>query len=475
MLNQFFLQGSKGEQGLLQDLINESLKIYGIDVYYLPRQYVTKKKIIREVIESEFNFAFPIEAYVETFDGYEGAGTLLTKFGIQPYTDLTITISKERYENYISPLIRFIPNIELPTRPKEGDLIYFPLGDRIFEIKFVEHEVPFYQLQKTYVYVMKCELFRYQDETISTGIDFIDNNVENLGFIQALTMIGAGSTASAVTSVVNGGVRYVEITNRGLGYKTPPTVIFSPPGGNGIVATGIASMIGGIVDLCDPDSTSYRVQSINITNPGAGYTAPPTVAFYGGGGKGAESTAVIGSGIIGIVTVTDRGSGYVDIPIVSFSGICSISAQARAVLLNGSIDQIQIINAGLGYSEAPTISISSPSIIGTGTYIPNETVIGGITSNTAIVKTWNRITNILEVSNLSGSFAPGEIITGTASGATYSVEYIGTIPVGIGTTNTSFTPVDGQNSRDPFAQNYEFQIEANKIIDFSQSNPFGNP
>lgn len=155
MLNPFFLQGSKTEQGLIQDLINEQLKIYGIDVYYIPRKYLTKKTIIKEVIESEFDNAYPIEAYVDTYDGYEGAGTLLTKFGVQPYTDLNLIISKERFENYISPLIKNQSNVELATRPKEGDLIYFPLGDRLFEIKFVEHEVPFYQLQQTYVYTLR--------------------------------------------------------------------------------------------------------------------------------------------------------------------------------------------------------------------------------------------------------------------------------------------------------------------------------
>jgi hypothetical protein len=93
MLNPFFHNDSKVEQGFLQDLINESIKIYGVDVFYLPRFYLTKKRVIREVIESEFNNAYPIEAYVETYDGYEGAGTLMTKFGIQPMNDLTITIS----------------------------------------------------------------------------------------------------------------------------------------------------------------------------------------------------------------------------------------------------------------------------------------------------------------------------------------------------------------------------------------------
>ena len=248
MLNPFFLQGSKTEQNLIQDLINEQLKIYGIDVYYIPRKYLTKKTIIKEVIESEFNNAYPIEAYVDTYDGYEGAGTLLTKFGVQPYTDLNLIISKERFETYISPLIQNQPNIELSTRPKEGDLIYFPLGDRLFEIKFVEHEVPFYQLQQTYVYTLRCELFRYQDELVDTGIEFIDDNVEKQGYIQTFDMIGAGVSATATATIVNGGVTFVKITNRGESYKSTPQVKFGIPI-TGQTATGIATMIGGIVDL----------------------------------------------------------------------------------------------------------------------------------------------------------------------------------------------------------------------------------
>ena len=176
MLNPFFLQGSKSEQSLVQSLINEQLRMYGVEVYYIPRRYITEKTIIKEVIESKFDNAYPLEAYVDTYDGYEGQGTILSKFGVQPLNDLNLIISKERFENYISPLIKNIPDIKLSTRPKEGDLIWFPLGDRLFEIKFVEHEKPFYQLQKTYVYELRCELFRYEDEIIDTGVEDIDDN-----------------------------------------------------------------------------------------------------------------------------------------------------------------------------------------------------------------------------------------------------------------------------------------------------------
>ena len=98
-LNPYFLQGSPGEQSLVQDLINEQLKIYGIEVYYIPRRYITKNTVIREVVESEFDSAYPIEAYVDSYEGYGGQGTLLSKFGIQNIDDLTLIISRERYEN----------------------------------------------------------------------------------------------------------------------------------------------------------------------------------------------------------------------------------------------------------------------------------------------------------------------------------------------------------------------------------------
>ena len=103
MLNPFFLQGSRAEQGLIQDLINEQLRMYGVEVHYLPRQFITEKTVIREVIESEFNNAYPIEAYVDTYDGYSDNPTILSKFGIQALNEITLTISRERFKTYISP------------------------------------------------------------------------------------------------------------------------------------------------------------------------------------------------------------------------------------------------------------------------------------------------------------------------------------------------------------------------------------
>ena len=475
MLNPFFQQGSREEQGLIQDLINEQLRMYGVEVYYLPRKYLTEKTVIKEVIESKFDDAYPIEAYVENFDGYSDNTTILSKFGIQSTQEINLIISQERYKNYIAPLISGKSNIKLSSRPKEGDLIYFPLGDRLFEIKFVEHEKPFYQLQKNYVYELRCELFRYEDEVIDTGVLEIDDVLQGIesadgvgengeiyiGRTQTLTLVGAGSTATAITSIVNGGIRLITVTNRGGGYTSIPTVGISsaPPGG----ITGIASavMIGGIV-VCNSNvnPSAQSVQEVQIVNAGSGYTSIPKVRFIGGGeGSGASATATIGDGVVGIITVTGSGSGYSDSPTITFSGISTVSAAATAVVSSaGTITSIRITNSGLGYTAAPTITISSPYSSGIGTFIFNETITGSNSGVTAIVRNWNVNNSELKISNLTGSFIAGETVVGSASSASYSIRSI-----------------NSDVNDDGYADNNEIELEADSIIDFTESNPFGMP
>jgi hypothetical protein len=470
MLNPFFLQGSKSEQGLIQDLINEQLRMYGVEVYYLPRKYITEKTIMREVIESSFDQSYPIEAYVENFDGYGDNTTILSKFGIQALNELTIIISKERFEEYITPLIKDQSNIKLSSRPKEGDIIYFPLGDRLFEIKFVEHEQPFYQLQKNYVYTLKCELFRYEDEVIDTGVDFIDDVLSgssgsgistiSLGAVQKLNMIGAGVTATAITTIVNGGIRFFTVTNRGGGYTHAPRVAISSAPSGGVTGIGSATMIGGIVVCTDSANPATKsVQSVEVINPGAGYTVAPKVLFFGDG-VGAAATTTIGDGVVGIITITNDGGGYVDIPTITFTGIATVSAAATAIVsAAGTITQIRITNAGLGYTTSPIITIANPpQIVGVGTFVFNEIVTGSTSGTTARVRSWNVITNVLEVATVSGLFTPGESIVGTASSASRKLRSIDTFAV-----------------EDGYSDNEIIETEADSIIDFSNTNPFGMP
>ena len=390
MLNPFFQQGSRGEQSLVQDLINEQLRIYGVEIYYLPRSYATENTVIREVIESKFESTYPIEAYVDNYEGYGDNPTLMSKFGIQGTNEITLIISKERYDDYIAPLIKNKPDIKLSSRPKEGDLLYFPLGDRLFEIKYVEHEKPFYQLQQNYVYELRCELFRYEDEIIDTGVDEIDDTLAAvggadgeeifLGRTQTLTLVGSASTATAVTSLIDGGIRLIAVTNRGGGYTSIPRVAISSAPAGGVTGIASAVMIGGIV-VCNQNLTASQksVQSVQLVNPGTGYTVAPSVQFLSSSGSGAAATAVIDSRMVGIVTLTSGGSGYSTTPTVTFSTPKHVGAAATAVIdttvgTGGSVTDIIISQGGPYYlftdttggrfykpGSVPTVTIDLPA------------------------------------------------------------------------------------------------------------------
>lgn len=470
MLNPYFLQGSSSEQSLVQSLINEQLRMYGVEVYYLPRKYLTEKTVIKEVIQSKFDDAYPIEAYVETYEGYAENPTLMSKFGIQATNEINLIISQERFETYIAPLIKNEQNIKLSSRPKEGDLIYFPLGDRLFEIKYVEHEKPFYQLQKNYVYELRCELFRYEDEVIDTGVDAIDellNPIDGtdggtvlLGSTQRLTLVGTAVTATAIASIVNGGIKLITVTNRGGGYTSSPTVgIGSAPAG-GVTGIATVTMISGIVvctDNVNPNAQS--VQSVQLVNAGSGYTVAPSIKFTGGGGSGAAATSVIENGIVGIITVTSGGSGYSTAPTITFTGVSTVSAAASAVVsAAGTISAIRITNAGAGYTQAPIITISTPASTSTGDFIFNEIVTGSLSGATARVRDWDSTTNLLDIYVVSGSFTIGENIVGSTSSASRKLRVVDT------------NPLD-----DGYSDNAQIEISADSIVDFTERNPFGQP
>ena len=460
-LNPFFLQGSSGEQNLVQSLINEQIKMYGVEIFYIPRRYMTKNTVIQEVIESKFEEAIPLEAYVDTFDGYEGQGSLLSKFGVQALDDLTLVISRDRFENYITPLIKNIPNIELATRPKEGDLIYFPLGDRLFEIKFVEHEKPFYQLKKNYVYELRCELYRYEDEVIDTGVGDIDDNLEKAGYIETLTLVSAGTTAVLTTGIVDGAIRQITISNRGSDFISLPRVAISSAPSAGLTAVGVASMRDDLVDYTG-DKT-FKIERIDLINPGFGYTIgqEPEVQVVGGGGAGFAATAAVSDGSIGIVTITSGGTGYSTVPLISFTGAPGSGTTASAVAyINsvGIVTQIGITNSGAGYTVAPSITVTAPFMGGSGNYEFNEVVTGAASSSTGRVKSWDASTLELKVSITTGAFTDGEVITGSTSGAQYEYQ------------KTSDTNVDSG-----FADNTNIESEADDIIDFTETNPFGMP
>ena len=168
--NVYFTHGTKNEQFLIEDLIVESLSIYGQDMYYIPRTLIGKDEILGEDRLSEFKNAYPIEMYLENVTGFEGQGAFIQKFGLMMEQTATLTVARRRWEQLIG---RFGQTI-IPSRPCEGDLLYFPLTKGLFEIKFVKHQDPFYQLGKLYVFTLEVELFQYSSEHIDTGVKDID-------------------------------------------------------------------------------------------------------------------------------------------------------------------------------------------------------------------------------------------------------------------------------------------------------------
>lgn len=168
--NVYFTHGIKNEQYLLEDLIVESLSIYGQDFYYIPRTLVAKDEILGEDRLSQFKNAYPIEMYFENIDSFDGQGAFIQKFGLMMEQSATLTVARRRWEQLVG---RFGQTI-IPSRPAEGDLLYFPLTKGLFEIKFVQHQDPFYQLGKLYVYKLQVELYQYASERLDTDVPSID-------------------------------------------------------------------------------------------------------------------------------------------------------------------------------------------------------------------------------------------------------------------------------------------------------------
>jgi hypothetical protein len=466
-LNPFFLNGTQSEQRLVQQLINEQLRMYGIDVTYIPRKYVRKDTILNEVQSSKFDDFYTIEAYVNTYEGYSGQGDILTKFGMSLRDELTITISRERFEEFIAPFLATDEDKEMSSilRPREGDLVYFPLGDRLFEVKFVEHEEPFYQLGKNYVYVLKCELFEYEDELIDTSISEIDTNIRESEYIASLKLIGVGHTAIVIPSIGTGYIRKIYLNNDGHGYTSPPTITISSPIGYGVTATAVA--------ITTTVNNVTSIKEILLTNAGSGYTSVPSIFITGGGGTGAAATCSIETSQNGVVSfiIDDPGSGYSSPPLLSFSGgISGVGSTASAVsqvslvqstpagFLGKQVTFVGLRDPGVGYNEIPVITVSAPSIVtGIGTFLFNEEVVGSTSGARARVKSWDANNKTIKLSISDGEFIEGEIIIGTASSARYSVYQY-----------------DDKNSYDKYSQNDEIEEEADLVLDFSQSNPFGN-
>jgi len=186
--NPNFSQKVKSEQNLYEDIIIESMKIYGQDVYYLPRTIVNENTILGEDVASSFTSSYKIEMYLENTEAFDGEGDLFTKFGVEIRDEATFIVARKRW----SQVIASGSNVITVLRPKEGDLIWLSLSNKLFEIMHVEHESPFYQLSNLPTYKMRCQLFEYSGEDLDTGIADVNSIQSDFGYRVSLTMDSDG-------------------------------------------------------------------------------------------------------------------------------------------------------------------------------------------------------------------------------------------------------------------------------------------
>lgn len=206
--NYYFSQKVRSEQLLYEDIVIESLQMYGQDVYYLPREIVNEDKVFGDDVPSRFGSAYKVEMYIENIEGFDGEGDLFTKFGVQIRDQASFVVARKRWTQTVK---RYDNDIS-GGRPREGDLIFLPLSNSLFEIMQVEHEQPFYQLSNLPTFKLRCELFEYNDEDMDTGIINIDGIEQDYAYTYSLLLdsVGVGpqhfSIGENVTMTIADGV-----------------------------------------------------------------------------------------------------------------------------------------------------------------------------------------------------------------------------------------------------------------------------
>ena len=372
--NVFFNQAVKSEQNLVEDLVVESLRMYGHNCYYLPRTIVNEDTILGDAANSSFDDAYEVEMYLDGVEGFEGEGDLYAKFGVEVRDSATFTISRRTWERFVSLDI----NLATGLRPNEGDLIYFPLSKSLFEIKFVEHENPFYQLGKLFVFKMTCDLFEYSGEKFDTSLEALDVNVE-LAQAEAIELTLADT--DTFRSFVQG---------ESVSQLVYPSIIIS-----------------GVVSSWSEDTNKLTVSSIKTTDTGD----PATYNSF---------------------LTTDTTAGYIEMEATS---------EGDNIIMAGTGQEGYFINF-----EGSTAEVIIPSYITDGT-----TGTDNITDD-------DGNSFLLETGTVTDSSIYDHIVIEDSLASRRNITSVGS---------------DLTLSTDPGAFNLDIETEADGIIDFSESNPFG--
>lgn len=449
--------GISTEQNLVQDLVDEQIKLFGSDVFYIPRTML-RDKTLGEVVHSEFNQAYMVEMLLVNVEGFGAPSEFISQFGVRVTDEIKFVLSKRRWEQSLVPTL----SLNITDRPNEGDLIYFPLTENAYEIKFVERETPFYQLGKLYYYEITAEIYEQGADEFDTGIEEIDEIELDNAVVTTLTLSVQRSTATATSTLTTGGVvSSINLTSGGSGYKTAPTVTLSAPPTGGSQATATCTIDNGVVN------------AIQITDLGSGYTTPPTVTFD------APSLPVdflareyVVSGNFsdrgGDRTWAADGSGLVFIDhSASFDPTYATTTQSKYFFWSFEDNRLKYrytyngttatTTKGYFYYDAANNRYVLNAYEATDTsgnraqmYDLSSSVIGEVAS-------WNGSKFQLGLMNKTGDFRDGDLIRGTTSNALYTLG--------------AFSSIDNLNSE--YDQNLSIEDGGDDIVDWTEGNPFG--
>ena len=272
-----YYQGDTGEQGLYQDLVDEQIKLFGSDIYYLPRT-ILQDNTLDEVRYSKYQEQFQVEMLLQNVTGFGDNSEFVSKFGLRITDEVIFRVSTRRWDEVVA---QYNPTLTTDSRPNEGDLLYFPLTKDIYEIKFVEKEQTFFQFGKIQFYSITAEIYEVGSDDFDTGveeIDVIEQTFDNAiklfmdpggsgDFTVGEEVVGDEFLAKATASITGDAVTSITITDGGSHYKvaTPPTVTIT---GDGSGATATATV-----------SSTGIVNGILVTSGGSGYSSAPTVTI----------------------------------------------------------------------------------------------------------------------------------------------------------------------------------------------------
>ena len=450
--------GVATEQNLVQDLVDEQIKLFGSDVFYIPRVHL-KDKSLGEVIQSEFSQSYMIEMFLVNVEGFGAGAEFVSKFGLRITDEITFVVSRRRWEQSANPAL----NLAVDGRPNEGDLIYFPMTEDLYEVKYVERENPFFQLGKQYFYTLTAEIYEQGADKFDTGIDEVDDIEREFSNITTLNVgLTTRETSTGTLAVdTNGVITSGTVTLAGTGYNTAPGVtIGNAQGGTGgIITTSILD--GGVVTL-------------TVANGGSGYdpTNLPTITID----APPEAIQFVNDEHVVIGGFTQQGAGrswtsadkvITVTALGAFDPVFASTTQKKYFYWKFEDKRINYVYQfngttattvkGYFYYDTANVKYVINAWEETTTSGGQATLYDLNSATIAEVADWNGVTNVLEVMNRTGNFLDGDMIRGVESNAIYT----------LGT----FSTIDNQSTE--WDQNQAIEDGADDLIDWGEKNPFG--